>query len=944
MEILYYKDLEYHGLKKQVDKTVSSLAGGDFKSADVKKMPNTGFFRAKLDEKNRLLFKIGQIAGKKYLFILEIIPNHAYEKSRFLNGAVIEEHKLLPLTNPGAVPETELQPVKYINPKTRHFHLLDKILSFDDIQQEIYKLQPPVIVVGSAGSGKTALTLEKIKDLHGDILYVTLSSFLVENARNLIFSFDYDNPHQNVDFLSFKEYLGMITLPKGREIDYRSFDGWIQRYRQAFRIKDSHKIFEEFKGVLTGASIEKPWLSREDYLQLGIRQSVFSAEERPGIYDLFLKYLDFLKEGHYFDSNIVAHEYLEKVQARYDYVVVDEVQDFTNIQLYLILKSLKKPEHFWLCGDSNQIVHPNFFSWSNVKSMFFHQELKGDLIRILATNYRNTSEVTTIANQLLLVKNARFGSIDRESTYLVRSTGSQTGEIRFYEDKDDIKRDLNKKTGRSAKFAVLVMRNEDKAEARKYFQTPLLFSIQEAKGLEYENIILFNMISGNDREFRELCQGVRKEDLTVNDIQYARAKDKSDKSLEIYKFYVNSLYVAITRAVSNLYVIEHNRKHELLDLLGLILFSEKVDMKDQSSSLDDWQKEARRLELQGKQEQADEIRKNILHTQPVPWEVITHDKTAQLFTDALNPEHFNKKAKDRLFEYACFYLNPSIMPRLAALNYKRAERFEKEKMDVFRRLLADYVQDRSSNIQKNLLKYGPDYRNEYNLTPFMLAAVAGASQIITYLQEMGADPMLVDNMGRNAFQLALARGATDEVYAKKTLFRIYRQILPDSLSVKIGNRLVKLHNRQMEFFLLNHMIATQRDLILQRGATNIPGYNVDDMVKTVSAFPGNLMPEYRKQRTYLSAILSSNEVFRTFKTPACKGLFFRIHRGFYIINPILEIGVGDQWYRYYDDFLRLEELSDIATHNLSLLLEFLPGYRNQVNQFLEKGLDINQED
>jgi len=38
-------------------------------------------------------------------------------------------------------------------------------------------------------------------------------------------------------------------------------------------------------------------------------------------------------------------------------------------------------------------------------------------------------------------------------------------------------------------------------------------------------------------------------------------------------------------------------------------------MASQISSIDDWKKEARKLEMQGKKEQAEEIRKNILSYQ-----------------------------------------------------------------------------------------------------------------------------------------------------------------------------------------------------------------------------------------------------------------------------------------------------------------------------------------
>jgi len=62
-----------------------------------------------------------------------------------------------------------------------------------------------------------------------------------------------------------------------------------------------------------------------------------------------------------------------------------------NIQLKLILRGLKQPRNFLLCGDSNQIVHPNFFSWSNLKSLFYRaEELEtGRITRILHANYRN---------------------------------------------------------------------------------------------------------------------------------------------------------------------------------------------------------------------------------------------------------------------------------------------------------------------------------------------------------------------------------------------------------------------------------------------------------------------------------------------------------------------------------------------------------------------------
>jgi len=60
-----------------------------------------------------------------------------------------------------------------------------------------------------------------------------------------------------------------------------------------------------------------------------------------------------MKENNWYDSNIICYEYLEKIKPRYDYILVDEVQDITNIQLKCILQSLIAKTNFVLTGDSN---------------------------------------------------------------------------------------------------------------------------------------------------------------------------------------------------------------------------------------------------------------------------------------------------------------------------------------------------------------------------------------------------------------------------------------------------------------------------------------------------------------------------------------------------------------------------------------------------------------
>lgn len=143
--------------------------------------------------------------------------------------------------------------------------------------------------------------------------------------------------------------------------------------------------------------------------------------------------------------------------------------------------------------------------------------------------------MTALANKLLKIKTSSFGAIDKESAYLVNSISKRNGEVVFLQSNDKVKAELNQNTKGCTKFAVIVMRNEDKAEARKIFKTPLLFSIHEAKGLEYDNIILINFISNNHKEFREITEGVNPADIIDGEgIKFSRGKDKTDKSLEVY--------------------------------------------------------------------------------------------------------------------------------------------------------------------------------------------------------------------------------------------------------------------------------------------------------------------------------------------------------------------------------------------------------------------------
>src|SRR5205823_437740 len=138
------------------------------------------------------------------------------------------------------------------------------------------------------------------------------------NARDLYYANGFEHSGQEAVFLSYREFVESIRVPAGREATWRDFAGWFTRMRQSFKDIDGHQAFEEIRGVIAAGA--EGVLSRSDYRTLGVRQSIFSAERRDSLYDLFEKYRAWLVEARLFDLNLIAHEWGALAAARYDFV------------------------------------------------------------------------------------------------------------------------------------------------------------------------------------------------------------------------------------------------------------------------------------------------------------------------------------------------------------------------------------------------------------------------------------------------------------------------------------------------------------------------------------------------------------------------------------------------------------------------------------------------
>jgi len=541
--------------------------------------------------------------------------------------------------------------------------------------------------------------------------------------------------------------------------------------------------------------------------------------------------------------------------------------------------------------------------------------------------------VTELANRLLKIKQARFGSVDRESNFLVRSTAADAGRVLLVSAKDAAVKALDAATRQSAQYAVIVLRDDDKPAARERFHTPLVFSVHEAKGLEYPHVLLVDLVSSQRQAYAELCEGVQPADLEVEELDYRRAKDKTDKSLELYKFYVNALYVAMTRAVQTLTLVETDTSHPLLALLGLQVGDANVQAA-RTSTREEWAQEARKLELQGKDEQAQAIRDAFLQHKPVPWTPWCRELIEELAPKALDPKNPSSKLRQTLFDYAIWHGQHEWVTALGKVTFAPARQlldegefwgvgtlaphrygFRNEALEKLETLTRKtvaaarqrHLQAWQAKNHKDLLRqadvHGPDHHTPVGATPLMLAAAAGNAALVQALLNKGADPQLGDEFGHTAWDYALSRALQEPSFAGTGLAAVFELLAPAAFDVQTDGRLIRLERRQGEYWVLLLMLAgikTQWSRCVTRKVElrKYPeGFFADQLHDVLTTLADWLWSEKRRKRSYVNQVLARAEVGSAYQ-PARK-LWVRARNGHYMPNPSMQLRVAGAWTPVY---------------------------------------------
>lgn len=489
-----------------------------------------------------------------------------------------------------------------------------------------------MLVQGVAGSGKTNVCIEKIvycacRNYRGAVLYTTFSRGLlsetrsrveafvknvdgfvsaygdgrvvfldgnhkkaVENKLGVAFSVDEDGEiisalkrisaflKNKVEYRLIEDIYAEYSEPKpvaGESVFLREYLGAGKNYRLSGSLdKIKHVapeiIYKEIYGMIFGKyepDSPKEMMGREEYSSA--RSDSFTKRECDVIYSVAADYAEFLKKNGYTDNNLMSREILEKVAApKYSVGIIDEVQDFTQVNLCLMKKLCRK---MFCVGDALQMINPSYFNFGYLKRLMY-----GDVTGVneLRHNYRSTEIIEKIAEKLGEMNMKRFGT----HSFVLRgeSVPSPLNSAAVVVKDKNFVYSLGEK--KFENVTVVVASNKKKEKLKKVLGKTEILTVAEAKGLERNTVILADVLSDNADKWRFL------HDMTLN-------RKTADEN-SVFRYYFNLFYVGISRARQYLFVAEHDYP----EAFGK-LFDECFEHKNKESALAYLREIAGRIEI-----------------------------------------------------------------------------------------------------------------------------------------------------------------------------------------------------------------------------------------------------------------------------------------------------------------------------------------------------------
>lgn len=445
--------------------------------------------------------------------------------------------------------------IKISDSKNKYFYYY-----LNDEQYDALKENTPLLVAGSAGSGKSTITIRKIlnleeyREVYGvkKIAYFTGNKLLKESIEEQYNLFREKDTEKITEFYTPREFYKKVLKVDTRKIvrlkKFKEFLAFSFPDRKKMKIEDFN-IYFEIMGILKGLMFDKKpdnWnrdltkklIPFDEYTSLNKSYSLLSFEEKEFIYRIAEKYEEWKSENDLYDMNDLAVKSINS-NIKYDFLVVDEIQDFTEVEIYFMASLIKNPVNILLAGDIHQMINFNSFSFERLRNYYFTKNIRNQEV-ILSKNYRNSKDIVELANFLTDLRKEYIGNLgvkDYKENFIV-----DKGKITLMKPDYELLKNIQK----DVKFAILVSSKEEKYNLDRFSDVHMrVFSIDEIKGLEYDNVICLNLATTNLFAWKKIFNGEVKRD-------------------QRYRKYFNLFYVGITRCKKNLIIMEDKIQGNLL--------------------------------------------------------------------------------------------------------------------------------------------------------------------------------------------------------------------------------------------------------------------------------------------------------------------------------------------------------------------------------------------
>lgn len=413
----------------------------------------------------------------------------------------------------------------------------------------------PLLLSGSAGSGKTTLAAWRLAaavlaEPAPRALYLTYSPALVTYTQELVCCLVLargGDPGRNRPLYATFDDLFASLVPRevgehrARPMTEKRFRAWLDK---AGRPLDAVLVWEELRSILKGACLDlgRPMLDEGAYYDLGRKRAPLFVAQRPDIYRIARRYQKWLAEERRTDRIDLCRRAFaalrEGKSRRFDVVVVDEVQDLTELEVAFVLALARRPglAGVLLTGDAQQMVNPSGFRWAEVRRL----AAKAGRLRTappvvrLKRNMRSVRPVVELGNALVALRREVFGRSEDDELEDAVLDGPVPVLVAGTEEAlcDAV-------AGFGPRAAVLVATDEEAERLRLRLDTSRVLTVREAKGLEIEAAVLWRLLAPD----RDLVERLGRGDARLH------AEPRFERLL-------HHLYVAVTRARRHLAIYE----------------------------------------------------------------------------------------------------------------------------------------------------------------------------------------------------------------------------------------------------------------------------------------------------------------------------------------------------------------------------------------------------